>query len=137
MIEFPDGFVPEQHRHLGCCGVLAVAMLADVPFQTAWDALLSLQPRPKRWRGGTTHTQRLKALALLGVATESAQGLPRRTLATIVRSTLLEPGVTYMVRVRGHVVTVRNGIVVDQAGALPIAQHPSRRKIVTNIARRA
>src|SRR3546814_8916081 len=115
MLALPDDFA---HANVGCCGVLAVAIMADVPFQRAWDTLKPMQKRPGAWKGKTYHHHRIAALAILGHSAETATPTRRRTLTTVVKS--LEPGRTYMVRVRGHVVTVRNGIVVDQSGAHPI-----------------
>lgn len=138
----------------GHCGVLATAIFAGRTFQDAWDALAPLQERKgkrKPWRGATYHHQRkrvlegwkvahrdavhcpAKELAETGMSPRSliAAGLlPRCNVATFARRHA-KPGTLYMLRVGRHVVTLRDGIVMDQTGAAPAAEHRSGRAIVT------
>lgn len=136
----------------GHCGVLATAIFAGRTFQEAWDALARYQPRKRtKWKGGTRHDHRKRVLegwgvphrdalhvtsvdiALTGMSPRSlaASGLlPRCSVTTFARRHA-KPGVLYMLRVGRHVVTLRDGIVMDQTGAAPAAQHRSGRAIVT------
>jgi hypothetical protein len=136
----------------GHCGVLATAIFAGRTFQEAWDALAPYQP-PRRggWKGGTRHDQRKRVLegwnvphtvrthitntdmivSGLSPRTLEAVGiLPRCSVATFARRHA-KPGTLYMLRVGRHVVTLRDGIVMDQTGAAPAAEHRSGRAIVT------
>lgn len=137
----------------GHCGVLATAIFAGRSFQDAWDALQLQQPEPRGkhrvWQGATSHLQRQQVLddwevphhntihltakdwKIYGSVNARKGGyLPRCSVATFARKHA-KPGVTYMLRVSRHVVTLRDGIVIDQSRAAPAAQHPSGRSIVT------
>lgn len=143
-MNYPDGYSPRREPH---CGVLAVAMCAGVPFEKAWD--LFAKHRGPQWRGVTNHAQRIMALAELGAkhsdtfhvpaatlrAYRTIQGsvpsdmAPRVTAATFAAK-YARPGVTYMLRVGGHVLTLRDGMLADQGGIAPAAKHKSARQIV-------
>jgi hypothetical protein len=134
----------------GHCGVLATAILAGVPFEKAWNTLAPYYAAGRRkWTGGTHHLHRKAALETLGVPCKHRQHvpagdlqwlrmmkspsladyLPRCSVETFARR-YAKPGVTYMVCVSRHVVTVRDGIVIDQTQAAPASQHRSRRQLV-------
>jgi hypothetical protein len=131
----------------GHCGVLAVAILAGRTFAEAWEGL----KRPGRWVGGTNHFQRARLLTswavpvrhvrhvyrheyshMRGVSPWAAYDgvLPRCSVETFARR-YAKPGVTYMLRIRGHVLTLRDGITIDQTNACPVEQYSLRRSIVT------
>lgn len=133
----------------GHCGVLAVAILAGRTFQEAWDAL---KPgRTARWQGGTSHPARMRVLEAWGVKVRKTlhmtarelrytkgqsplasydRALPRCTVETFARR-YAKPGVTYMLRIRGHVLTLRDGLTIDQNEACPVEQYSLRNSIVT------
>lgn len=133
----------------GHCGVLATAIFAGRTFQQAWDAL---RPRNKRsWGGATNCATRRAVLKAWGVAFRATfhvtrgefayfkgespllpydASLPRCSVATFARR-YAKPGVTYMLRVRRHVVTLRDGIVIDQSCAAPADKHPEGKRLVT------
>lgn len=109
------------------CGVTAVAIVAGVPFATAWAQLG--RGHGKSWKGRTTHAQRIQALKVLGVSFDELE--PRRmTLETFVRR-FAKPGARYMVRTTGHVQVVQDGMVADQGGVVEAAKHWGRRKFVS------
>lgn len=132
----------------GHCGVLAVAIFAGRTFEEAWAALA---PKRGRWSGGTRHGDRVAALRSWGIPLRTVLHLPahecsywqgrsplltydasapRCSVATFARRHA-KPGVTYMLRVSRHVVTLRDGIVIDQTQAAPAASHWTAKKIVT------
>lgn len=132
----------------GHCGVLAVAILSGRTFREAWDALT---PRKGRWTGGTRHNERIAVLRSWGVpfrATLHMTGadyrfcggksplssydaiLPRCSVATFARR-YAKPGVTYMLRIKRHVLTLRDGYCVDQTECCPVERYSLRRSIVT------
>jgi hypothetical protein len=130
---------PADYRFGGNCGVLSVAMCANVSFAVAEKAC-KLSSRSK---GGTNHYQREQALKALGVRFESKLVMVKvgngayckyvqPTIRTFVRDHTA-PGVTYMLRVNKHVVTVRDGIVMDQQSVKPAAEHWSRNMRVTRV----
>lgn len=117
-----------------CCGVLAVANFAGVSFDTAWAAILPTVKRPGRWRGSTYDWQRRAALRELGVRWVEMDRafLNGRSVANFVER-IMQDNVMYKVHMRGHVVTVFNGIVTDQTQSVPVAEHASRRRKVTSV----
>jgi hypothetical protein len=146
-MRYPDGYTPRREPH---CGVLSVAIAAGVTFERAWNVLKPMQAKPSAWRGRTYRYDRIAALKALGVSfTENlcipaplmrglhpdylrGQGyVPRCTIATFARKA--KPGVTYSLSVAGHVVTLRDGMVADQNGIAPAAQHWCARKIIKHI----
>ncbi|MBA4172813.1 MAG: hypothetical protein C0511_09215 [Hyphomicrobium sp.] len=136
----------------GHCGVLATAIFGGRSFLVAWDSLKACQPRPGRWKGATNRLQRERVLRAWGVEFRSIlhvtrneyaflkgrsmlacydATLPRCSVATFARK-YAKPGVTYMLRVRRHVVTLRDGIVIDQGRAAPADQHPEGKRLITH-----
>lgn len=137
MVAYPEGYTPAaQEPH---CGVLATAICAGVTFDEAREALLSpfatygipAKYKGKLQRGMTWATQREAALLQMGVTYVSLTGLPAMTLKTFVKRHA-KAGRTYMVTVTRHVVTVRDGMVIDQSACAPVDQHPSRNKRLSN-----
>lgn len=118
---------PADYRFGGNCGVLSIAMCANVSFEKAWAACRMR----KGSKGGTTHYQRVQALKALGVRFEEPALYARKavTLRTFVRDWTV-PGVTYSITLAGHVVTVQDGIVMDQQSVKPAADHWCRNKRV-------
>ncbi len=128
---------PVDYKYGGNCGVLAVAICAGVSFEKAKEACRLR----KGSKGGTSHAQREEALKRLGVSFESrAHGhhsfakIKTMKVSTFARDWTV-PGAVYMLRVSHHVVTVRDGIVMDQNGVSPAATHWTRNKIVTRSTR--
>lgn len=116
-----------------CCGVLAVANFAGVPFGTAWAAILPHVKRPNAWKGSTFNWQRRNALKALGVEwTEQDLRDKRMSFATFA-AWYAKPGVMYKIHCKGHVVTLFDGIMSDQCDVLPAAEHRSRRNKVTTV----
>jgi len=144
---YPDGYAaPQREPH---CGVLSVAICAGVSFERAWAACAAnLRKRRGPWRGETYAFERREALQDLGVAFDERTYVPssllRRCTADYAeRKGLAErcnlasfakrhakPGRTYMVQVRGHVVTLRDGIAIDQHQAAPVAEHRAARMLL-------
>ncbi len=123
--------LPTGNRLGRNCGVTAVALLAGVPFNKAWDKLevLHRQTRilrgrvrhPRNWPGTTNHRDRTLALVAFGCDVVEVPLRRRMTLATWVLR-YSRPGVTYMVRTTSHVQTVMDGRIVDQTTERP--EHP-------------
>lgn len=113
------------------CGVVAIALAANIPFAQAWELTKLRMKSPNRWRGRTTLKQRVRVLDVLDVPYQEVK-LPRQmTLKTFVENHTRRD-VTYKVTVTGHVVTVRNKAVADQGGVFNILLHRSRRQQVRN-----
>lgn len=121
-----QGSVPADYRRGGNCGVLSVAIVAGVSFEKAWAACRMR----KGSKGATSAGQREIALNALKVRFEKKRFLKTRPTVRVFARDWTVPGVTYMATTHGHVVTVKDGIVIDQQGASPAATHWTRNKRV-------
>jgi hypothetical protein len=100
------------------CGVTCVAIAAGVTFEKAWRTLRPLRRGGRgRWNGATSHSERKKALDVLGVKYKQLKDSD--TYHCTLRGLYdkyLRTGKLYMVRTTGHVQMVRNGLILDQSG---------------------
>jgi hypothetical protein len=112
------------------CGVIAVAVAAGQPFGVVWDMMAELEG--PRWRGASTFTMQCCVLYALGVRWQHLTTTRRMTLARWSEK-LDVPGRTSLVTAGNHVMVVRDGLVLDQAGECPVDLHPNRRCIVEDI----
>ena len=121
---------PEDQRKGPNCGVTALAVTAGISFNKAWQTFKAVNPRKynARWKGGTYSSDQQKALEKLGVDFDTLE-LPKMTLANFVRE-YTKKDALYMVTTTGHVQTVLNGEVIDQAGKKPIGNFWGSRKLV-------
>ena len=122
----------EELRKKPICGVLSVAIIANVTFEQATQAIKNnLMPHQKRHGGRTYHPQRRDALRELGVSFIEHY-FSKMTLQRWVADHA-RPDTTYMVQTSSHVVTVRNGLVADQVEIKNISEHNSRRCFVRTV----
>ena len=103
--------LPEhEYRDGADCTVIALSLLANIPYADAWLHLK--RAGRKTNRGATRYIQRQAAkaagLVLVGEKPKS------RTLRTLVREF---PKGRYYVHVRGHVVAMIDGVINDSQGA--------------------
>ena len=132
--------LPADFKNGPCCGVVAVAVVAGISQAQAEKMLRAEMPSHRsRWTGGTNKDQRNKVLAKLGIKFTSKYvftvvngNLKRTTLAIYVRE-YTAPGRTYMLVTNHHVVTVRDGIVIDQRGPAPAAKHWAAKQRVRHV----
>ncbi|RVU03502.1 hypothetical protein EOE18_15380 [Novosphingobium umbonatum] len=139
-LAYPDGYNGSHAPH---CGVLSVALCAGVSFETAWETVKAAGGYGEGWEGRTYAKDRRSALQTLNVAFVELLAVPaaryawlkdRRedlfpccTVATFAKKHA-RAGVTYMLNIKGHVVTLKDGLVADQGGIAPAAYHPSGKK---------
>lgn len=114
------------------CGVTAVAVIARVPIAEAHEVIRKIKGVSRRWRGGTSHADRIDALHHYGVPHTVYRLKDRRRLATWVRDRA-EPGKTYMLRITGHVLVLRDGWCMDQKGARHISVYPFGKSLLTHV----
>ena len=124
---------PKDQRRGPNCGVTATAICAGVTFSTAWNTWRRIGSKgyPKHygkyWRGTTQTHYQPKVLDALGVEYNEV-AFNRCTLKRMVST--LERGKLYMITTTGHVQSVMDGMVIDQSGAEPVAEHWGARKYV-------
>lgn len=133
---YPEGFFSSYHSQKPICGVLAVAIAANVTYdvacQTLTDSLKVVHPSRQRFGGKTSTVQRNHALKSLGVKfeeTEIAAKKPR--LIDAIKD--FEPGIIYLVVTPKHVQAIRDGFLIDQGRLQRVELCPQAKKRVSNI----
>jgi hypothetical protein len=131
-MQYPKDFTTEIAKK-PICGVLSVAMIANVTFARATQAcknnMLSFQ---KRHGGKTYHEQRINALKELGVECREIPVTQKLTLGATIEL-ICRPSRTYMITTSSHVVTVAQDEVADQDTICWHREHPARRCFVRHI----
>jgi hypothetical protein len=133
-LKTPDDTV----RGIGNCGIVAVAMLAGVTYREACKALKRDGTAPdtgkraaKRYYG-TYHWDRIAALEDLGKQPIDKNMYERHSIRTWAKK--LRPDTTFMVRISGHVVTMRGGLIWDQGTeGVPVAKYRKGGSMVKSI----
>jgi hypothetical protein len=119
----------EGYSSLPCCGVYAVALVTDKPFDVAWNEIAKTQKRPNAWKGRTGHTQRAQAIGWLGKTLKRVQCPRNITLRNFVDQYTRRDGV-YIVTLGSHIVAVKNNEVCDKYEHNYFDDHGSRLKRV-------
>lgn len=110
------------------CGVVAVAIAADVPYTVA---LAAFSRTHGNWKGRTRLSERREALQFFGVYVERKLTEPM-TLHSWMQYHAW-PSEFYMVTTTGHVQMVHNNLVADQYGLCHIDHYKLRRKRVKHV----
>lgn len=112
------------------CGVLAVAVVANITFAEATDLVKKhMLPHQKRHGGKTYAEQRYGALNDCGVK-YMPLNVKRQTLLRFLRE---NPEGTYMIEVTGHVVVYKDGLVIDQSQIANVEEHWAKRKFIIEV----
>jgi hypothetical protein len=112
-MEYPDGFL-DDHRRMPICGILAVAICANVSFETAKATLARCKlPHQTRMRSRTFPRQQANALWTLGMKFAEHVQFDGMTVERFITE-FSKPGVLYKLHTQGHVFCVRNHAVIDQ-----------------------
>lgn len=123
-----DLLIPNDNRKGPNCGVTAVAIAANVSFDTAW-AMFRVW-KTKQWMGCTHHFQRLHILEVLKVPFLELVPVRRETVEQAAQRL---PDGLYMVRINRHVMMMQGGRVADQGGVIDADKSLYRRRRVLNI----
>ena len=111
-MEYPQGFFDTYHSQKPICGVLAVAIAAGVTYDVAHAACKrNMAAHRQRFGGKTGDGQRVKAMAELGVKTEYVE--LKGSLKDVIEQ--LEPGIIYHIIYARHVISVKDGNIIDQS----------------------
>jgi hypothetical protein len=128
--------LPEGARRGPNCAVTAMAVMLGVDFPTMFE--LCRGNRSKQWQGVTVYDDYVRAAKALGwelIYTQpnrKANGRRRVTLRTFVKH--MPAGQRLMIRVgglSGHMVVVKDKIVLDQGGMRHIILHPAKNRTVS------
>lgn len=110
------------------CGVVAVAVAADVPYAVA---LAAFSRTHGNWKGRTMRRERREALEFFNVTFVEVTTEPM-TLHRWIQYHAW-PSDHYMVTTTGHIQMVHNNLVADQYGLCHIDHHKLRRKRVKHV----
>lgn len=137
---YPEGFYAGYHSQKPICGVLAVALAAGVTYDVAAkrckEAMHDIYPTRQRFGGKTSTPQRELAMKRLGVKFERTDIVSKRPkLIDVVKT--FEPDTMYHVVYKysggGHILTVRNGYIIDQARLTLIELSPCAKKRICEV----
>lgn len=119
---YPEGFDATQDKNRPICGVLAVAIAAGVSFDVAFAACKRNMPKHRqRMRGSTYKEQRDAALKELGVKFNARFRCNDIHTFSVLQFCEMHAndGFVYLLEVRGHVMTFRDGCIIDQGKYIP------------------
>lgn len=122
---YPEGFDQSTMHNKPICGILAVAIAAGVKYDVAFAACKRNMPAHRqRMRGSTYDSQRDKALSQLAVKfTVYDKDKVRHYSVLDFCANNADNGVVYLLEIRGHVVTLKNGFIIDQHACVPWQQY--------------
>ena len=101
--DYPDKARPD-------CGVIAVAVAAQVTYWKAWQTLRAVYGRSGRWKGRTNRHERAMAMKRLGKPHPKRIILPRGMTVRTFLSIHATPNVWYWVLTSRHIATcMRDG----------------------------
>ena len=133
MSNYPVGFDPETHRNKPICGVLTIAIAAGVSYDKAHELCRQNMPSHRaRFRGATYDTQRDAALKQAGIKFTVLK--PNISVMKFC-DWFAKDGKTYLLQVRGHVMTLKNGFLIDQHICKPWQQYHHPRIKVKRVVR--
>lgn len=119
-MEYPVGFDQATYRKKPICGVLAMAMVCEVSWQVAHaacrQAMIDVNPHRKRF-GGITNLEQLELVMSRQAVKFQKHDMTGKRILRLHDFVCYysKPDITYLVRTPGHIMTVRNHCVVDQA----------------------
>ena len=125
-MQYPEGYSAKGPH----CGVLSVAVCAEVSFDRAWLLIKKIKKPRGLWKGSTFESDREQALWALGVKFAKTTVLKPNVRFREFVANHAQPGFVYMVRMPGHVVTYKDGMLLDQSGLKPYRQHSAASKTV-------
>lgn len=101
--DYPDTRQPD-------CGVIAVAVAANVPYCKAWQTIRAVWDRSGRWKGRTDEHERSMALKRLKKSAPKPVSLPGGMTVRTFLALHATPDVWYWVQTGSHIATcMRDG----------------------------
>lgn len=137
--EYPQEFYGNYHSQKPICGVLALAIAADISFAEAneklKEAMHKVSPSRQRFCGPSTNAERDYAMEKLGVEFKEipVSSLGARTMKLKDICAKLEPGKLYHINTPKHISTFRNGFLIDQGRNKPVDGVSFKEKRVSRI----
>lgn len=110
----------------GCCGVYALSVCLGVPFDTLMEAMRLKFNKRMSWKGATTLPERLATLKAFGAEYTELTELKGLSVIQAAWPGRLDTSLPVMVHITGHVLTLYDGLVIDQCAACQAPDHRSR-----------
>jgi len=158
----PEGLaLPEGARSGPNCGVTAMAIAANISFDSAWDLLKRVHrdrrgghlsniktnnnmfSKKTKFTGATHDAERELAYKLIGLKTTKLNWKDKYAIAkkngnfVLTLKNFVEwgtaKGKTYIVTTTGHVQVVKDDWVIDQGGAKSIEEYHGKAKHITSV----
>lgn len=138
-MEYPKGYV----AGLPNCGVVAIAAITGKDYQDVWNWFRVKNKRPAQWRGSTYSRDYAEALSALGKTNSSLIFTGRKSASKPGQQRPIPlhywvrlyskkyPGKKFLVCSCNHTMAVEDGVVLDQSGILPVNEHKSKGRRVT------
>ncbi|HYH16117.1 MAG TPA: hypothetical protein VD794_12900 [Flavisolibacter sp.] len=132
-MEYPDGFDKTKLRNKPICGILAVAIAAGVSYPVAYQTLRTVFHEKKlgsRFRGTTWQGQQLAALDRLAVKYRVFQ-----FDKSVMKFCELhqDDGFIYLISIKGHIMTFKNGFIIDQHFCAPWQEYAHPRMKIKRV----
>lgn len=113
--ERPDGFVAD----LPNCGVVALAIVTGQSYATIWEWAKARRNRTARWKGRMFTADLEPAMRRFKTRFYRADPRPKRVTLGAFAELHTIKGRTYLIRVPGHFLTLKDGIVIDNSRKSP------------------
>lgn len=133
MFVYPVGFSRSVHSTKPICGVIASAICAGVDYDVALAAAKRTLGAGRKRFGGRMHFDHVqRTLCELGAVFEPMVLKPGHSPMTlgVFAKFRAKPGVTYLVFVTGHFVSLRDGHMIDQMFSGEVAHCRTRSRQV-------
>tara|TARA_R110000796_G_scaffold215426_1_gene331422 strand:+ start:1200 stop:1952 length:753 start_codon:yes stop_codon:yes gene_type:complete len=112
----------EPVSNMPCCGIFAAAVASGKEPQEVFEAYKLKFNKTSRWRGSTMIVSLKKLMNKeLGVKYTEVEGVKLMTVRKFYES-YAKPSATYILWVRGHVMAINKGRLIDQWHCEPIAK---------------
>jgi len=130
-MQYPTDFTPEMRKQ-GICGVLAIAVASRVTMTDAHAACdRNKMPHQKRHVRATYDEQIFACLREFGRTLTEVPVLKQNLRRWVDQCS--QPNRTYLVFVSGHVLLVKNDMVLDQVECAHYEDHSAKRRFVTRV----
>jgi hypothetical protein len=133
-LSWPADFDWALDKRRPLCGLLALAIVCDITIKKATADYQHVIGKTKRssWKGYTQHKHYADVIKHNWKRCEWRK-VPEKPILRVWVDRCTVKGRTYLVRVSGHVMVVKDGWVVDQWHRAPAGEHRAKRRFVTDI----
>lgn len=121
------------------CGIVAISSATETTYDYVYNWFKQTEKRPNQWKGATYSHNYLSALKACGATNSkevfNARGEKKKPIPLKYLVRMMDrkyPGAKFVVCSCNHTMAIHNGIVLDQSGILPVNEHKSKGRRITN-----